>query len=69
MNRTLVNCCLAIAILVLPLQVSGLRVFAQRNDKEPSVKELLKLPGKVVSEVKSDRPSGDLIIRPEAVYG
>lgn len=60
MNRTLVNCCLAIAILVLPLQVSGLRLFAQRNDKEPSVKELLKLPGKVVSEAKSDRPSGDL---------
>lgn len=60
MNRSLVNCCVAIAILVLPLQVSGFRVFVQRTDKEPSLRELLKLPGKLMSEAKSARPSGDL---------
>ena len=60
MKRTLVNCCVAIAIVVLPLQVSGIRVSAQRTDKEPSLRELLRIPGKVVSEAKSARPSGDL---------
>ena len=60
MNRSLVNYCVAIAILVLPLQVSGFRVFAQGTDKEPSLRELLKIPGKLVSEAKSDRPISDL---------
>ena len=60
MNRTLVNCCVAIALVVLPLQVSGIRVLAQRSDKEPPLKELLKLPGRLLSEAKSARPSGDL---------
>ena len=60
MNRSLVNCCVAIAIVVLPLQVSGFRVLAQRTDKEPPLRELLKIPGKIVSEAKSARPSGDL---------
>jgi hypothetical protein len=53
MNRSLVNCCMAIAIIVLPLQVSGLLVFAQQT------KDLLKAPGKLVSEAKST-PSGNL---------
>ncbi len=57
MNRSLVNYCLAIAILVLPLQVSG---FPQQTNKEPSLRELLKIPGKLVSEAKSARPTGDL---------
>ena len=60
MKRSLVNCCVAIAIVVLPLQVSGIRVSAQRTDKEPPLRELLRIPGKVVSEAKSARPSGDL---------
>lgn len=61
MNRRLVNCCVAVAIVVLPLlQLSGFRVLAQRTDKEPSLRELLKIPGKIVSEAKSARPSGDL---------
>jgi hypothetical protein len=61
MNRRLVNCCVAVAIVVLPLlQLSGSRVLAQRNDKEPPLRELLKIPGKIVSEAKSARPSGDL---------
>jgi hypothetical protein len=45
---------MAIAIIVLPLQVSGFLVFAQQT------KELLKMSGKLVSEAKSDRPSGEL---------
>ena len=60
MNRSLVKWCVAIAIVVLPLQVSGSRVLAQRTDKEPPLRELLKLPGKIVSEAKSARPSGDV---------
>ena len=60
MNRNLVNCCVAIAIVVLPLQVGGFRVFAQRTDKEPPLRELLKIPGKLVSEAKSARTSGEL---------
>ena len=60
MNRSLINLCVAVAIVVLPLQVSGFRVSAQRTDKEPSLRELLKIPGKVVSEAKSLSPSGEL---------
>ena len=60
MKRSLVNCCVAIAIVVSPLQLSGYRVLAQRTDKEPPLRELLKIPGKLVSEAKSARPSGEL---------
>ena len=60
MNRNLLNRCVAIAIVVLPLQVSGFLVFGQRSDKEPPVRELLKMPGTIVSEAKSARPSGNL---------
>ena len=35
-------------------------VVAQRADKEGTVRELLKLPGKLLGEAKSPRPSGDL---------
>ena len=59
MNRCLMNRCVAIAIVVLPLLATGSLVSAQRSEKEMPVRELLKLPGKLVTEVKS-RPSGDL---------
>ena len=59
MNRTLINRYVAITIVVLPLVVSGYRAFAQQT-KEAPVRELLKAPGRLVSEAKSARPSGDL---------
>ena len=60
MNRSLMNRYLAIALVVFPLLASGSLVVAQRSDKEPPLREMLKLPGKLVSEAKSARPSGDL---------
>ena len=60
MNLRLIYRCLAIAIVLFPLLASGSLVVAQRTDKEPPMRELLKAPGKVLSEVKSARPSGDL---------
>lgn len=63
MKHYLVNRSLAIAIAVLSLLLAGAsHAVAQRTNpnKEMPVKELLKLPGKTVSEHKSARPSGDL---------
>jgi hypothetical protein len=47
---------------VLPLLFAGGLTFSQRNpnEKAPPLKELLRLPGKIVSEAKSARPNGDL---------
>ena len=59
MNRCLMNRFVAIAFVV-PLVTSCALVFAQRPNKEVPVRELLKLPGKLLSETKSARPSGDL---------
>ena len=63
MMRKLISRSFAIPIVVLPLLFAGGLTFSQRNnpnEKAPSLKELLRLPGKVVSETKSARPSGDL---------
>lgn len=62
MKRTLINRCVAMAIIVLPLLLaSGSRVFAQNsNNKEVPVKELLRLPGRVLAETKSARTEGEL---------
>jgi hypothetical protein len=64
MMRSFINRRVAIAIVALTLLVaSGLSVFSQRNpaaNKELPLKQLLQLPGKVVSEAKSARPNGDL---------
>ena len=61
MKRTFVNRCVAIVFVVLPLLLaSGPPAFAQRSDKEVPVRELLKLPGRVIGEAKSTRPTGDL---------
>jgi hypothetical protein len=59
MNRRLAISFAALALLL----AAGPRVFAQRNDKAPSnkeMRELLKQPGKLVSEARSARPNGDL---------
>ena len=62
MKQTLINRSVAIAILVLPLLLGGVpSVAGQGNpDKEVPVRELLKQPGKLVSEAKLASPSGDL---------
>ena len=61
MRQSLINRCLAIAIVVLPLLLaSGSTVFAQGPNKELPVRELLKLQGRVLAEEKSARPNGDL---------
>lgn len=60
MNRCLRNRFVAIAIVVFPLLASGGLVFAQGADKDVTVRELLKLPGKLLGEAKSASPSGDL---------
>jgi hypothetical protein len=49
------NRCLAIALVLLPLLFTS--AFAQGN---LNLKKLMSLPGKVVSEAKSARPSGTL---------
>ena len=64
MMRSFINRRVAIAMVALSLLLaSGLSVLSQRNpaaNKELSLKQLLQLPGKVVSEAKSARPNGDL---------
>jgi hypothetical protein len=66
MSRSLINRCLAIAIVMLPLLLaSGPNVFAQGSaepaaNKDVPVRELLKLPGKVLSEAKAARPTNEL---------
>ena len=63
MKQTLMSRCVAISILVLPLMLAaGPSAFAQGNPNGVSNKEmrdLLKRPGKLVSEAKS-APNGDL---------
>jgi hypothetical protein len=66
MMRSFINRRVAIAIVALPLLLaSGLTVLSQRNtnpaaNKELPLRELLQLPGKLISETKSARPNGDL---------
>ena len=61
-----INRRVAIAIVALPLLLAGgLSAFSQRNtnpaaNKELPLKQLLQLPGKVLSEAKSARPNSDL---------
>ena len=60
MTRSLLYRLLAITFLVLPcLFVNGPNASAQRN-KEIPVRELLSIPGKLVSEAKSSRPTTEL---------
>ena len=64
MMRSFINRRVAIAIVALSLLLaSGLSALSQRNpaaNKELPLKQLLQLPGKVLSEAKSARPNGDL---------
>lgn len=58
MRRCLLHRCAAFAVLVLPFLFAT--AVAQRNTKEIPVKELLSIPGKLVSEAKSARPTTEL---------
>src|SRR5687768_7850384 len=64
MKQSVKNRCVAICVVVLPLLLaSGSTVFAQENPGAVSnkeMRELLKRPGRLVSEAKSTRPNGDL---------
>lgn len=55
MKRSNIYRCLAITLIALPLLVAS--ALAQGN---PNLKKLMSLPGKVVGEAKSTRPSGVL---------
>ena len=61
MMRSSINRRAAIAIVALPLLLaSGLSAYSQRTNKELPLRQLLQLPGKLVGEAKSARPTGDL---------
>lgn len=64
MKRSLVNRSVAIAMVLLPvLLASGLVALAQRNNaanKQLPMRELVKLPGKLLSEAKTAKQSGEL---------
>ena len=64
--RSFMNRRVAIAIVAFPLLLAtGVSTLSQRNnnpatDKEPPVRELLQLPGRLISESKAARASTDL---------
>jgi len=66
MMRSFINRRVAIAIVAVSLLLaSGLSGLSQKNtnpaaNKEVPLRELVQLPGKVISEAKSARPNGDL---------
>jgi hypothetical protein len=66
MMRSFINRRVAIALVALPLLLAtGVSTLSQRNNnpnpaKEPPLRELLQLPGRLISENKAARPSSDL---------
>jgi hypothetical protein len=64
MKRNLVNRRLAIALLLLLPLPAGALAFAQRTanpaNKELPLREIVKLPGKLLAETKLAGPGGDL---------
>jgi hypothetical protein len=60
MKQNLVNRSVAIALVVLPLVLAGALRASAQGKKELPVREVLKAPGRLVSEAKSTRPNGDL---------
>lgn len=65
MKRSLVNRSVAMAMALLPLLLAGGSVvLAQQNNNAANkafpMRELLKLPGRLLSEAKTARQSGDL---------
>jgi len=67
MKRSLINRCLAIVVVVLSLLVtSSPFTLAQRNsnavNKDVPLKEIIKLPGKLLAETKTSAVGGNLKI-------
>ena len=66
MTHIFINRRMAVAIVALPLLLAtGVSTLSQRNNnpdthKEPPMRELLQLPGRLISEKKAARPSSDL---------
>src|SRR6185369_9303421 len=65
MKRSLINRCVAIAVIVLFLLVAGSSFsLAQRNansvNKDVPLHEIIKLPGKVLAETKTTGTPGNL---------
>ena len=66
MMLSVINRRLALAIVALPLLLAtSASTLSQRTtnpatDKEPPLRELLQLPGRVISESKAARPTSDL---------
>lgn len=62
MKRSVMNRLTAITLLVFPLLfLTGSSGFGQRNpDRELPLRELLNVPGKLLSEAKSVRPTNEL---------
>jgi hypothetical protein len=61
MKRSLVARTAATAVVLLPvLLASAVFAFAQRNNKELPLREIVKLPGKLLSEAKTAKQSGEL---------
>jgi hypothetical protein len=64
--RSFINRRVAITIVVLPLLLAtGVSTLSQRSnkpaiDKGPPMRELLQLPGRLISETNTTRPSSDL---------
>lgn len=61
MKRSLVARTVAFAMVLLSVSLASVYVaLAQRNNRELPVREIVKLPGKLVSEAKTAKQSGDL---------
>ena len=61
MKRSLVARTVALAMVLIPVLLAGVSdALAQRNNKELPLREIFKLPGKVISEAKTAQQSGDL---------
>jgi hypothetical protein len=66
MKCSLINRCVAITLVVVPLLLAnGSTAYSQQSSKPSAskdlpVRELLTLPGKLVSEAKSARPTNEL---------
>ena len=61
MKRSLVARTVACAMVLLPVLLAGGAVaLAQRTNKELPLREIVKLPGKLLSEAKTAKQSGDL---------
>src|SRR5262245_58895394 len=65
MKRNLMNRPVAIAFALLPLLLAGSLGFAQQNaqrsaNKELPLRQIIKLPGKLLAETKTTGPTGDL---------